>query len=74
MNWHRLAALFLVVAAISGALGLGMQPFAVDRALEAAMVPVCLVALGAFAVSFLAGLDRRRLVDGDGGAVPRRRR
>lgn len=74
MSWHRLAALFLVVAAVTGALGLGLQPFALGQALETAMVPVCLVALGAFAASFLAGLDRRALVRGDGVHLPRRRR
>lgn len=62
MTWNRLAALSLVVATGAGALGLGWAPVELGETARTTTVLVCLVALGAFAGAFLAGLDRAPLL------------
>lgn len=68
MSWNRLAIASLAVALAAGALGLGVPPLGLGEGVESAMVLVCLVALGAFATAFLAGLDRGALLRSFRGA------
>lgn len=69
MNCTRLSVLFLTIAAVAGAVGMGLPSalglpgeWRIAGGWESALRALCVGALGAFLVTFLLTLDRSSLV------------